>query len=87
VPNAFTPKGDGRTDLFRFITAGIQMIEYFQVYNRWGQIVFRAYSEEDGWDGTIAGKPQPSGTFVWMVKAVDYTGASFSKQGTLTLIR
>jgi gliding motility-associated-like protein len=87
VPNAFTPNGDGRNDLFRFITAGIQRVEYFQVYNRWGQLVYRANSEEDAWDGTLAGKPQPSGTFVWIVKAIDYTGSIFSKRGTVTLIR
>jgi gliding motility-associated-like protein len=87
VPNAFTPNSDGKNDLLRPIAAGIAKIEAFQIYNRWGQRVFSTTVSELGWDGTIAGKPQPSGTYVWMVKAVDHTGAPYMQRGTLLLIR
>jgi hypothetical protein len=40
-----------------------------------------------GWDGQIGGKPQTTNTFVWMVKAVDYTGKPIFQKGTSTLIR
>ncbi|MBO9199623.1 MULTISPECIES: T9SS type B sorting domain-containing protein [Niastella] len=87
VPNAFTPNGDGKNDLLRPIAVGIAHIDYFEVFNRWGQLVFRTSTNEHGWDGTIAGKLQPSGTYVWMVKAVDYTGAPYVQRGTLVLVR
>ena len=87
VPNAFTPNRDGRNDLLRPIAVGMTRIDYFQIFNRWGQLVFSTSTNEHGWDGTIAGKVQPAGTYVWLVKAVDYTGAPYVQRGTLVLVK
>jgi gliding motility-associated-like protein len=87
VPNAFTPNRDGRNDMLRPIAVGIARIDFFQIYNRWGQLVFSTSINEHGWDGTIAGKLQPSGTYVWVVKAVDYLGSPYMQRGTLVLLR
>lgn len=87
VPTGFTPNGDGRNDILRPIAVGIQRIDYFRVYNRWGQLVFSTTINGYGWDGKIGGKNQATGTFVWLVKAVDYTGKIIYQKGTTTLIR
>jgi gliding motility-associated-like protein len=87
IPSAFTPNGDGNNDVFRPIAAGIKNIEYFRVFNRWGQLVFSTTINGQGWDGRINGKAQGSGTFVWVVKAVDYTGKEYFSKGTVTLIK
>ncbi len=87
VPTAFTPNGDGKNDVFRPIAAGISRIDYFKVYNRWGQLVFSTTINELGWDGKINGADQPSGVYVWLVKGVDFAGKQFSAKGTVTLIR
>jgi gliding motility-associated-like protein len=87
VPNAFTPNRDGKNDLLRPIAVGMVRIDYFQIFNRWGQLVFSTSTNEHGWDGTIAGKVQPAGTYVWLVKAVDYTGAPYVQRGALVLVR
>ncbi len=87
VPTAFTPNGDGLNDVVRPIGAGIQRINYFRIFNRWGQMVFSTTIDGQGWDGTIGGKLQGSNTFVWMVGATDYLGNPFFKKGTVTLIR
>jgi gliding motility-associated-like protein len=89
VPNAFTPNGDHRNDLLRPIAVGIERIVYFNVYNRWGQLVFSQGSdtESGGWNGTFGGKDLAEGTFVWVVKAVDYTGAEYIQKGVVLLIR
>lgn len=87
VPSAFSPNGDRNNDVFRFIAAGIQKVEYFNVYNRWGQLVYSTTTGVNGWDGTVAGKPQAAGVYVWVVKAVDYTGESYTRKGTVTLVR
>ena len=71
----------------RPIAVGIQKIEYFSIYNRWGQLVFTTTINGQGWDGKISGKDQGSGVFVWMVKAVDYLGRPYFQKGTVTLIR
>jgi gliding motility-associated-like protein len=87
VPTGFTPNGDGLNDFLRPIGVGIQRIEYFRVYNRWGQLVFSTTQNGHGWDGKIGGKPQTTNTFAWVAKAVDYTGKSVFAKGTATLIR
>jgi gliding motility-associated-like protein len=87
VPTAFTPNGDNRNDRFTFVPVGITKIDYFRVYNRWGQLVYSSVSHMPGWDGRIGGKEQGSGVFVWIVKGSDFTGKTITAKGTVTLIR
>lgn len=87
VPTAFTPNSDGRNDVLRPIAAGIKQIDLFEVFNRWGQRVFSTSTYGKGWDGKVNGVPQPTGVFVWMVKAQDYLGRPYLKKGTVTLIK
>jgi len=87
VPTAFTPNGDGVNDVFRPIGVGIKSIEYFRVFNRWGQLVFSTTVNGQGWDGSISGKPQSTNTFVWIVRGIDYLNKPFVRKGTVTLIR
>jgi len=87
VPAAFTPNSDGKNDKLRPIAAGIKDIEYFSIYNRWGQLVFSTRINGEGWDGTIGGQLQQTGTFVWVVKATDYNGDDYFQKGVTTLIR
>lgn len=87
VPTAFTPNGDGLNDILRPVTAGIKEIEYFRIYNRYGQLVFSTNSQYSGWDGTIRGRTQGTNSFVWIVKAIDYLDRPYFQKGLLTLIR
>ena len=87
VPNAFTPNGDGRNDIFRITAPGLKKLTYFIVVNRWGQEVFRTSNPSAGWDGTLNGVRQDAGVFVWVVEGVDYTGRIIRNKGTVVLIR
>jgi gliding motility-associated-like protein len=87
VPSAFTPNGDGLNDVIRPISVGIQRINYFRIFNRWGQLVFSTSTDRQGWDGRISGVAQATNTFVWMVSAVDYLGKPYFQKGTVTLLR
>jgi gliding motility-associated-like protein len=87
VPTAFTPNGDRLNDFLVPITAGISELEFFRVYNRWGELVFSTTEVGKGWDGRISGREQGSDTFVWYVKGRDYTGKVIFKKGNSTLIR
>lgn len=87
VPTGFTPNGDGLNDVVRPIAVGIKRINYFAVYNRWGQLLFKTSVNGHGWDGKISGVPQGSNVFVWMVSAVDYLDKPLFLKGTVTLIR
>ncbi len=87
VPNAFTPNGDNNNDFFRPIALGIKSLDLFQVYNRWGQMVYSSTDLVRGWDGTFGGRPQDPATFVWIAEATDYTGKKIKLKGTVVLIR
>jgi gliding motility-associated-like protein len=88
VPTGFTPNGDGRNDVFRPIYVGMKTIDYFQVYNRWGALIYsHNINDGQGWDGAINGIKQNTGTFIWMVKATDIIGKVHFKKGTVQLIR
>jgi gliding motility-associated-like protein len=86
VPNAFRPDGSNNRVL-RPIPAGISNLEYFRVYNRWGQMMFQTTEIGRGWDGNFGGKAQPSATYVWMVKGKDYTGKEVFRKGFAVLVR
>jgi gliding motility-associated-like protein len=87
VPTAFTPNADGKNDILRPLAVGIQQIDFFNIYNRYGQLIFTTNINGKGWDGTVNGVPQTTGSFVWMVKATDYTGVPYFQKGTVTLIK
>jgi gliding motility-associated-like protein len=87
IPTGFTPNHDGKNDILKPILAGIQRIEAFHIYNRWGQLLFATSTEGQGWDGTVNGVTQSAGTYVWIIKAIDYNGIQYFNKGTVTLIR
>ncbi|MDE3235144.1 MAG: gliding motility-associated C-terminal domain-containing protein [Bacteroidota bacterium] len=87
VPSAFTPNGDGRNDILKPITVGISQLDYFRVFNRWGQLLYSTTAIGVGWNGRANGTEQQSGTYVYMAQGKDYTGKTIFRKGTVVLIR
>lgn len=87
VPTGFTPNGDGKNDKFYPFPVGIKSINYFRVFNRWGQLVFSTTKLYDGWDGTGNGVAQGTGTYVWMAEGITNDNKLITKKGTVVLIR
>lgn len=87
VPNAFTPNGDGHNDVLRITPIGVREFKYFAVYDRWGRRVFYTMSPGAGWDGTINGNRQDTGTYVWIAAGTDYKGNRIERKGTVIVIR
>ena len=87
VPSGFTPNGDGRNDLLKPITVGITTLQYFNVYNRLGQLLYTTSEIGRGWDGNFAGTAQANGTYVYVTQGVDFTGKTVFRKGTVVLIR
>jgi gliding motility-associated-like protein len=87
VPSAFTPNADGRNDVLRPFPVGMKSLNYFRIYNRWGQLIFSTREQGKGWDGMFNGKPQASGTYVYSAEAEDYMGVKVIRKGTIVLIR
>ena len=86
VPNAFTP-GSSRNNSLRPLLRLVDHINFFRVYNRWGQLVFQTSEIGKGWDGTINGQLQPTGTYSWVLEVVDFDKNVIKKKGTSILIR
>lgn len=51
VPTAFTPDGDGLNEGFRVISSCTWEAFSFQVFNRWGEVVWSTNDPERPWDG------------------------------------
>jgi gliding motility-associated-like protein len=87
VPGAFSPNGDGHNDVLKVIPIGISKFDYFAIYDRLGQRIFYTTDPHQGWDGTLKGRPQATGVYVWMTAGIDYTGKRIDRHGTVMLIR
>jgi gliding motility-associated-like protein len=86
IPNAFTPNGDSKNDLFK-IPAGHGIDNgNLSIYDRWGNLVYSTTDLNKGWDGTLKEKNMPSGTYVYMLTGLRYN-QKITLKGTITLIR
>jgi len=85
IPNAFTPSG--ANPVFKILKKGITAVNYFRIFNRWGNVVFETKDIDAGWDGTYKGQLQPMGVYMYQVQAVTRTGKVVERHGNVTLIR
>ncbi len=88
MPDAFTPNGDGKNDLFYpLVTGGVTVLD-FKIYNRWGQLV---HDLPRPWDGNYNSTPQPEGMYMYHLTIsttdTDNNPVILSKEGGLTLMR
>ena len=86
VPNAFTPNGDGLNDLL-FVRGGPFSSFDFRIYNEWGNEIFRANDQSEGWDGTYKSKKQPVGVYIYLFEGTDIDGIEYSISSDFSLIR
>ncbi len=87
IPNAFSPNNDGKNDLFKPLVSGRLLSYRFNIYNRYGQLIFSTTEPGKGWDGSISGLGQNSGSFVWTCSYQFINQPAIFKKGTVTLIR
>lgn len=86
VPSAFTPNNDGNNDCFGLKGWGRTTALEFCVFNRWGQVLFKTADPSACWDGRFNGVPQPSGGYIYQIKATTLCGTAYRK-GIVMLIR
>jgi gliding motility-associated-like protein len=87
VPNAFTPNGDGKNDLFRTIFFFPPTRFNLRIFNRDGLEIFSTNDPAQGWDGSYKGIRQPAGAYIWALRYTDDSHKDHSLTGTLVLIR
>ncbi len=86
VPTAFSPNGDGSND-FLFVKGGPFEKMHFRVYNSWGEQIFEATEQKNGWDGKLRGQDCPVGVYVWVLDVDMYNNKSVRKTGDVTILR
>ena len=87
VPNAFTPNDDDANDTFRPLS-GCELETYsFEIYSRWGELMFETNDFNESWDGIYRGKPVSSDVYAW-VMTYSFTGQeSETIVGDISVIR
>ena len=88
LPNAFTPDGNGHNDTFRPLHACEMTNFELDIYNRYGELVFRSFNTDEAWDGRFRGTKMPAGAYVWTAKYFSTeTKQPVLRKGTVLLIR
>ncbi len=88
MPTAFSPNSDGVNDILKVEGRGLENLVYFRVFNRDGVMVFETNDLLVGWNGKYNGKYQPSGIYIYHIKAKpNGLEIELEKQGTIKLIR
>lgn len=86
IPNAFTPNFDGLNDAFGLIDQNIQQA-VFQVFNRWGQLLYETTDPARGWDGTYQGRLCLNDDYIYVAEGLTKDNKTFSIKGTFVLLR
>jgi len=92
APNAFTPNGDGRNDIFMPVFNPDCDALYYElkIYNRYGQLVYMTNRQGTGWDGTYSNnRLADAGVYFYTISLTNrygYTDKQLLK-GDITLVR
>ena len=72
IPEGFSPNGDGSNEYFSI--PGIEQYSHvsIQIFNRWGNIIYKQEHYENDWDGTSnvnmsIGSELPTGTYFYFI--------------------
>lgn len=86
APNAFTPERNGINDFYAVSCIGSIEFE-FQIYNRWGEMIWYTKDPNFQWDGKSAGHLVPDDVLVWKARVVDREEMPHEFKGTITILR
>jgi len=87
VPEAITPNGDGKNDLFKIPELSLFPGKYHLIiYNRWSNIIFETKNPGKAWEGSYPnGKPVPTGAYIYYLKIKMPDGQIIEKRGNITV--
>lgn len=87
ISNAFSPNGDGLNETWYLQNLAAYDRSRVLVFNRWGQRVFRSTGYKIPWDGTLAGRTLPAGTYFYQITLDFEDPDAQSFNGYITLMR
>ncbi len=86
IPNAFSPNSDQINDNFQVYLEGNIEVISMEIYNRWGQVMFKG-NDNTGWDGRFNGTQCPPEVYAYRVTIRLGNGDTILEKGDLTLLR
>ena len=86
LANIFTPNGDGINDVYHFKNILIDQLLSFQIFTRWGELIFETNNLNDSWNGTFNGKEMDTDVYTYQISGICY-GAIFKESGNISLLR
>jgi len=88
IPNMFSPNGDGNNDILWARGNGISSQGFvLRIWNRYSDVVFESYHQNNGWDGTYKNAPAPEGAYNYYLKVIFENGQTSELTGNVTLVR
>ncbi len=66
IPNCFTPDNDLLNDFYMPIAIGVINYE-FEIFDRWGELIFKTNNPKQGWNGNYKGKECKQDVYVWRI--------------------
>lgn len=87
MPSGFTPNNDGNNDRIRPILIGYTKLNYFSIYNRWGELLFNSKNINDSWDGTYKDQKCEMGTYFYTISVTDRNNKIDNYKGDFILLR
>ncbi|HXB12369.1 MAG TPA: PKD domain-containing protein [Bacteroidia bacterium] len=87
IPDAFSPNGDGKNDMF--LPRGEYIQQYsLNIFDRWGMRIFSTTDMYQGWDGKASsGRLCQEDTYIYLIDITDNLGKKHSYLGKVTLIK
>jgi gliding motility-associated-like protein len=90
APNAFTPDGDGKNDVFSVKGDNIDPDNFeMRIFNRWGEQIFRTTDLNIGWNGARnnTGEVCELGVYVYKIALKDWEGKKHQYIGHVTIVK
>lgn len=87
LPNAFSPNNDSNNEVLQYYV-GYDVVSFeLQIYDRWGNQVFKTQTAGEYWDGYYQGKLVNSGIYTYILTVTLTETGQTKTTGNITVIR
>jgi gliding motility-associated-like protein len=88
LPTTFTPNSDGNNDIVFVRGWGIKKLISFEIYNRWGELMYKGTDINEGWNGYYKDELQNNDVYAYKVIALSWLNdTEMVKEGYIHLMR
>lgn len=88
MPNVFSPNGDNANDLFVPLNKVNVVVERFEIFNRWGNLMYSSSDQNISWDGKDqAGNISTEGVYFFKLRFTDGSQVKNEIHGFVHLLK